>query len=124
MFKMSDDPKKSEYYGDLHSGKVLTLKNSLPASSFLIGHYTLPVVVDLSNGRELIFNGDKLAHPSKWAQVESDSCEDDEESPMFDCSLFSGGGMIDIMSPDLDFAALVAPRKIDDSSPSKKARLA
>ena len=125
MFRESDDSKKIEYYGDRHTGKVLTLKNSSPNSTFLIGHYTLPVVADLSNEREIIYNGEKISHPSKWIQAESD-CEEDEESPMFDCTLFSGGGMIDIMSPDLDFAALVAPRKImdDSSSPSKKARLA
>jgi hypothetical protein len=125
MFKMSDDPKKNEYYGERHTGKVFTLKNSTPNTSFSIGQHTLPIVVDMSDGRKIIWNGDKeLDHPTKWVQFEESDGEEEDDTPMFDCSLFSGGGMIDIMSPDLDFDALVAPRKYEDSSPTKKTRLA
>ena len=124
MFKLSDDQKKIDYYGARHSGKVFALKNSIPNTSFSIGQHTLPVVVDMSDGRQIVYNGDQiLDHPTKWIQVDESECEEEDDSPMFDCSLFSGGGMIDIMSPDLDFAALVAPRKLEDSSPIKKARL-
>ena len=79
----------------------------------------------MSDGRKIIYNGDQeLDHPTKWVQFEESDYEEEDETPMFDCSLFSGGGMIDIMSPDLDFDALVAPRKtMEESTPSKKARL-
>ena len=121
MFKLTEDTKKIAYFGQAHSGKILALSNSVPNGSpgaYLIGALTVPIVVSLADGQELTFNGETLPHPSKWAKV----CEEeDEESPIFDCSLFSGGGMIDIKSPDFDFTSLVAARKIDDS-PSKKSR--
>ena len=122
MFKLSDDNKKREYFGEAHSGKNLGLSNSTPNGSggYVIGALTLPVVVSLADGQEITFDGETLPHPSKWPKVCEE--EDDEESPIFDSSLFSGGGMIDIKSPDFDFTALVTARKIDESSPAKKSR--
>lgn len=122
MFKLTDDTKKLEYFGDAHSGKNLALSNSSnngTGGGYHIGTLTVPIVVSLADGQEITFNGETLPHPSKWPK----DCEEeeDEESPIFESSLFTGGGFIDIKSPDFDFTTLVAARRIDES-PTKKTR--